>query len=230
MAQYVYQFGGGRTGRVFHHVKMRVPNNRPGCHPGSTADFLVSFASVVVGAFAEDPSLCQHLEVASTTEPLRDFNAGWLLSAAGTNGGPASRTPAGAALRRYAADIDRDLRLEMRRMTVMEEGSERLRGVCGGRDPRERASQLAGPLAFAVGIPAALALVLAAVYPALLWVVEPAGGRGGGGVRNGCTGGTGGGGAGRRPRARTPRDGTARAGGTWTREWGAAAAMGGGGP
>lgn len=152
----------------FVHVDDAVANNRSKCPTGSTADYVVSFASIAAGAFAEHPRLCKKLEVVSTAEVQNDFNAGWLLSAAGINAGPASRTPAGVALRRFAGYIDRDLRVEMRARSVLLQGRDVLSGMCGRNQPRVHAAQLSAPLALAVGIPAAIAVILALVYPALL--------------------------------------------------------------
>lgn len=174
----------------FVHVVDAVPNNRTKCRAtGATADYLVTFASIAAGAFAEQPQLCKALEVATTAEVQNDFNAGWVLSAAGVSGGPASRTPTGAALRRFAAFIDRDLRTEMRARSVLRQGRDMLKGTCGGNQPRVQASQLAAPLAMAVGIPAAIAVILALVYPALLSLLGDKGGwaqkGGAGGVGSG---------------------------------------------
>lgn len=152
----------------FVHVVDAVANNRSKCPMGSTADYVVSFASIAAGAFEEHPRLCKKLEVVTTAEVQNDFNAGWLLSAAGVNAGPASRTPAGAALRRFAGYIDRDLRLELRARSVLLQGRDVLSGLCGRNQPRVHAAQLSAPLALAVGVPAAIAVILALVYPALL--------------------------------------------------------------
>lgn len=173
----------------FVHVVDAVANNRSKCPTGSTADYVVSFASIAAGAFAEEPQLCKKLEVVTTAEVQNDFNAGWLLSAAGVSAGPASRTPAGAALRRFAGYIDRDLRLEIRARSVLMQGRDMLSGMCGRNQPRVHAAQLSAPLALAVGIPVAIAVVLALVYPALLLLLGDKGRRalkvGAGGTESG---------------------------------------------
>lgn len=161
----------------FVHVVHGVANNRTKCQAtGATADYLVTFASIAAGTFAEKPQLCKQLEVATTAEVENDFNAGWMLSAAGVNAGPASRTPAGDALRRFAGYIDRDLRLEMRVRSVLKQGGDLLKGMCGRNQPQVQATQLAAPLALAVGIPTAFAVALALVYPALLSLLGNKGG------------------------------------------------------
>eukprot|EP00170_Pyropia_yezoensis_P005528 contig_22460_g5543 len=161
----------------FVHVVHGVANNRTKCQgTGATADYLVTFASIAAGAFAEKPQLCKQLEVATTAEVENDLNAGWMLSAAGVNAGPASRTPAGDALRRFAGYIDRDLRLEMRVRSVLKQGGDLLKGMCGRNQPQVQATQLAAPLALAVGIPTAFAVALALVYPALLSLLGNKGG------------------------------------------------------
>jgi len=165
----------------FAHLAGGVRNSRPGCPPGITAKYLVSFESVVAGVLMANASLCDDLQVVATEEELRDWDAGWVLTAAAHNGGTALPPSIAATVRRHKVSVDRRLLEEKHKEGGVPQGGHLLASACGGTvGPRVRASQLVMPLALSVFVPTTITAVLAVVYPLLLGVLGRGRGAGGG--------------------------------------------------